>query len=656
VEQRSLLAALAWLGWICTPALGRADEPRPSTAQPAGESAQQSEAPPGGASADSAPAADGAEAADRHRTRYVNFRAGRVDLDAELSELELSDDVVVQVDRYRLTSDRLKLHRGPSGIEVEGDGSVAFCPCPDPPVTIGFDAATVAPPTDLVIEDPTLRVGGVPVLWFPYLWLRSPDRAGLLPPQVAWRGEDGLLMGSGVHLPLGPRDRPAERWTVQLAGAGYLEGGADVQARLDTPQSTTRVRWDHLRETLLAVDAHGASSRADGAASAAWRVDALRGPRASRGSISLEEASRRYDRAEATVAHYGSSVVAGTTLRADSHRAQGLDRLGAAGPRAYLGYTDALGSFGTTDASLTATTVQDAEQGAASLALHRRSFRIDTRPGPLVASAELVHQAVATSTEQDDGAVLSTRGRMVLGLPLVRAFGSGPDPLWHWIEPLVQCGAHHGAHVGNPLDPSWVSDGAVLHAGGGVRTSLGRYGSRGAGSLAFVGGWTGAAGRMTPSVGARASARGRWAQLRADAAWLPERDDALVSLLHARVGKLDSLNLSGYLQGRLHVEPVAARWWLAPDPGHAPSTGWLAPAAPDRDEGWTAGGHLAVPWTSWLASSAAVDHDLTAQQLLAVRGALGYRHRCRCLAAAAWVGHRIGRPGVDAALTVDLVP
>jgi hypothetical protein len=639
------------------PAVGSADEPGPPTVEAVDTSPQQPAAPPGEASADSARGAhDGVEAAEHRRARYVNFRAGRVDLDVELSELKLSDDVVVQVDRYRLTSDCLKLHRGPSGIEVDGDGSVAFCPCPDPPVTIGFQAATVAPPTDLLIEDPTLRVGGVPVLWFPYLWLRSPDRAGLLPPQVAWRGEDGLLMGSGVHLPLGPSDRPAERSVLELAGAGYLEGGADLQARLDTQQSTTRVRWDHLRETLLAVAAHGASSRADGVASAAWRVDAIRGPRASRGSLSLEEASRRYDRAEATVAHYDSRLVAGTTLRADSHRADGLEQLGAAGPRAHLGYTDALGSFGTTDASVMATTIQDAERGAASLALHRRTIRIDTRPGPLVASAELIQQAAATSTEQDDGAVLSSRGRVVLGLPLVRAFGGGGDPLWHWVEPLVEFGACHGAHVGNPLDPTWVRDGAVLNAGGGVQTSLGRYGSRGAGSLALVGGWIGAAGRMTPSVGARASARGRWAQLRADSAWLPERNDALVSLLSVRVGRLDSLNLSGYLQGRLHVEPVQARWWLTPDPVHAPSTGWLAPAAPGRDEGWTAGGNLAVPWTSWLASSVAVDHDLTSERLLAIRGALGYRHRCGCLAAMAWAGHRIGRPGVDAALTVDLVP
>ena len=32
-----------------------------------------------------------------------------------------------------------------------------------------------------VLKQPTLLVGGVPVFWFPYLWLRPPDRVGLLP-------------------------------------------------------------------------------------------------------------------------------------------------------------------------------------------------------------------------------------------------------------------------------------------------------------------------------------------------------------------------------------------------------------------------------------------------------------------------------------------
>src|SRR5690606_3055763 len=103
----------------------------------------------------------------------------------------------------RLTSERLSLTRGPRGIVVDGEGRVAFCRCPEAPVSIGFTSATVAPPTDLLIEQPTVYVGEVPVFWLPYFWLRSKNRLGLLPPKIAYRGGDGLLMGGGVHVPLG---------------------------------------------------------------------------------------------------------------------------------------------------------------------------------------------------------------------------------------------------------------------------------------------------------------------------------------------------------------------------------------------------------------------------------------------------------------------
>src|SRR6187399_606284 len=93
----------------------------------------------------------------------VDFSAGRVEVDVRLNELELSEDVLVVVDRYRLTADELKLGRSDRGIVVDGNGRVAFCRCADPPVSVSFSGATVAPPTDLLIENPALRVWGVPV-------------------------------------------------------------------------------------------------------------------------------------------------------------------------------------------------------------------------------------------------------------------------------------------------------------------------------------------------------------------------------------------------------------------------------------------------------------------------------------------------------------
>ena len=150
------------------------------------------------------------------RGEEVRFAADRLDLDPKLSRLELRGRVFVAFDRYRLTGDRLRIGKTPRGVEVDGTGSVAFCPCVEPPVTVGFTWARIGP-TDLVLQNPVLRVGGVPVFWLPYLWMRSPRRVGLLPINVAWRGDDGLLLGSGVHVPIGERDE------LDVRAAGYLQ-------------------------------------------------------------------------------------------------------------------------------------------------------------------------------------------------------------------------------------------------------------------------------------------------------------------------------------------------------------------------------------------------------------------------------------------------
>jgi hypothetical protein len=219
----------------------------------------------------------------------VQFRADRLELDPELSRLSLQGHVFVAVDRIRLRSDRLSLRETNGAVIVEGSGRVALCGCADPPVTFGFAGATVRPPGDLVLSQPTVRVGGVPVLWLPVLWLRSPERVGLLPLVVAWRGADGLLLGSGVHVPAGDG-------SVDLSGAGYVEGGADVEARVRTARTSSVVRWDRRGSDFFTVDLRG-SGLAPGGGSVSWSADALRGPRALGGPSLLEVVALRDDRA-----------------------------------------------------------------------------------------------------------------------------------------------------------------------------------------------------------------------------------------------------------------------------------------------------------------------------------------------------------------------
>ena len=240
------------------------------------------------------------------REYKVDFEAQRVTVDPDREELELEGNVRVTVGRYRLTSEKLGLTRGPYGVELDGGGRIAFCPCPAPPMSIGFSSVLLAPPTDALISQPTVRIGGVPVLWLPYLWLRSRDQLGLVFPNIEWRGQDGLLVGTGLHVPLARGEPGVAPSTMELSVAGYSAIGARVGGTIFTPNSTSRVAWDHVDESALFVDMHGAVSDRQGA-TVAYRVDAVRGPRARIAPSSLDVAARRYDRAELGVISSGSS-------------------------------------------------------------------------------------------------------------------------------------------------------------------------------------------------------------------------------------------------------------------------------------------------------------------------------------------------------------
>lgn len=574
---------------------------------------------------------------------WLDFRAGRVDIDAENRELSLSRGVVVRVDRYRLTSDHLELHRGPRGIIVDGPGRVAFCPCPDPPVTIGFRSVTVAPPTDMLIEQPTLRLGGVPVMWLPWLWLRSPDRVGVLPPRVAWRGRDGLLAGTGVHVPFGSR-----KTALDLRAAGYFKGGAELEARLSTPATSTLVRWDHLRQSLLAIDAHGADSARSGAV-AAWSVDAVRGARGRYATLGLEEAARRYDRAELALIRARGAGVIGFGAASDAARGGALDRIGAAGPWLHLGAGGALDGAGSADTSLLVTTLHDRAAGDATMATQHGEIELAARPGPIVTTLALGERVDAATTGTAGGLAGLGSARARAELPLQRSWGEG-DPLRHILAPFIEGGGGAVATRDRPFaEPTPIVDGAFTSLVGGVRSWFGRWSSHAGASASAAAGWVGKPGSAEPAVTGLASATHPFAALDGRVAWLPEQRHALVVRTRARLGREDGVHLGGHLDGRLDVEPVAARW-LARDANASPRVGWF------DVPGWSAGGELGVPWTDWLVSAAALDYDVTARELLAVSGSLGYRHRCGCLAVLGWAGHRLGRDGVDAWVTLDLAP
>ena len=223
--------------------------------------------------------------------------------------------------RYRIESESLRLRLTPRGIYVDGSGRVAFCPCAEPPVAIAFSGGRVAPPGDLFVTLPRLEVFGLPVFALPWLWIRAPNRVGLLPPVVAWRGDDGLLAGAGVHLPW--RRSDGLRF-VDVSAAGYVEGGAEIGVRAETPRSTTRFVRDHLVDDRVVLDARGSRPvEAPEVVSVAWEVDAIRGGRGRRGTIDLAAAAEPFDVAAAEAnARVGSALV-GSGLRARGFRSEG---------------------------------------------------------------------------------------------------------------------------------------------------------------------------------------------------------------------------------------------------------------------------------------------------------------------------------------------
>ncbi len=216
----------------------------------------------------------------------MDIHASDVEIDARTREAVLRGDVRVDAPPFHLRSDELRLRRTSRGaVDVEGTGWLRFCPCLGSPLAIRFEEATVAPPGDLILRSPSLEVFGAPVLWLPYFWLRAPEKAGLLPPDVAYRGADGMFLGDGIHVPLRPKDGKS---ALDLRAGGYFEGGAAVEAVARTETTATRLSWDHLRGDGVTVDAHGAVGNGDdagdeavgaGGAILAWDADAIRGAR-----------------------------------------------------------------------------------------------------------------------------------------------------------------------------------------------------------------------------------------------------------------------------------------------------------------------------------------------------------------------------------------
>src|SRR3954463_7707294 len=71
----------------------------------------------------------------------VDVRAENVELDAKTRELDLRGDVRVDSPPFHLRSDALRVQRSAYGVEVDGEGRLAFCPCLGAPLAVRFQHA-----------------------------------------------------------------------------------------------------------------------------------------------------------------------------------------------------------------------------------------------------------------------------------------------------------------------------------------------------------------------------------------------------------------------------------------------------------------------------------------------------------------------------------
>jgi hypothetical protein len=591
----------------------------------------------------------------------VGFSADEVHLDARSQALEASGHVRVDEPPFHLSSEYLRLRRVPIGVELEGSGKLAFCPCLGEPIAVRFTGATVAPPHDVILRNPILEVFGVPLAWAPAFWLRSPGRVGLLPPDVAWRGADGLFAGGGVHLPWRQGDM---LHGLDLRAGTYVEGGAAVDGVVRTTATETHVRWDELRGNAgVAIAAHGATAIANGdrADSVAWEVDALRGARAVQATTDLDAAALPFDRATAQAAWRSDGWTLGSQIRAVAVRGSYVLDDGVAGPVIAIRRSEALGRAGAYDATFEGGQIAGGGFGATSFARGEGGALLATRLGEVGASVAFRGLGDVADDGLRQGVDGAAQIRASASLPLVREYASadGTDPWLHRTEPRLEA-AVLAAHTdgvlvvptGRGAPDSLGAETAWIGAAGWSNT-VGRSGSRAAMDIDVAGGAIGDDGGVRPLLRARATLDGPLLGLRADFARvlrIPSLDAAAqpggALIASARVGPSSGLHLVAHAAERDGVDPYVARA-LVDVPLEAASGFLSAP-------GWTGGADLGVPFGSRITARGGADVDLDAGELVAALGALELHDPCGCVVVRATAAHRIGRDGVDAWVSVDL--
>lgn len=581
--------------------------------------------------------------------------ASSVSFDAGRQEVVLEGDVRVDSPPFHLRSQHVRLRRSGAGpLELEGEGTLGFCPCLGTPLAVTFQGAKVAPPGDLFLERPVLSFFGVPVLWLPAFWLRAPTRPGLLPPDVAYRAADGVYVGLGAHLPW---NAYAGASSLDLRGGVYTRGGGVVDARFFAPTSRTHVRLDHLQDTGVLVDARGHGGRAS--ADLAWDVDVVRGRRALAATTRLDEAARPWDRAAAEGTLSAEGGLARVTFGAlgTIPRGTAFGNVGASGPTvsAAAAHTSRDGKL-QLFADTFGAALSDPLGTAVSFAQTRTRVDVVGGVGPVVARTTARGEATGEATQATRSGLGAVHLRTRLGLPLGRMFGDG---LAHVVEPFVTGGI--GGRTSGPLVGAAtalapisgdVPDVGSLTASLGARSSLGGPGVTS--SMFEVDAAFGAVSlesrRAAPGAFARVTAKARLVGVSLDGAWLrdPHSTESLAyGSGRVRVGPEDGPRL--LLHASFGTAPDASAARRLADGGAAVAGPFLASTTS------SVGGRGVLPLARRVSLMAGGDGDLSARSLLGAFGGVELRDACQCLVLRTFGSHRIGREGVDVWLTLDVL-
>lgn len=593
----------------------------------------------------------------------LRTRAEQVSFDPRQRSLELAGHVRVDSPPFHFTSERITLTRTRYGIEIVGQGSLAFCPCLGTPLAVDFDEAVIAPPGDVILKNPTLRIYRVPVLPLPYFWLRSEAKPGVLPPDIAYRGQDGLFAGGGVHLPWKSRGEP---YALDLRGGGYELRGFVADARLRTPSSSTKLRYDRLpggagatSDDGLLFDARGAVSRDE--LGVAWDADVLRGGRGVASTTELDAAARRWDRATFESAVRGGPFVVSTALRAVTRRGGGLADVDAAGPVATVRASGAAGTAITYDVTLEGGAIRASggapEHRAWSYARAEAGARAVSTLGALEGSLAVrgAGDVAVDATEAGSDRAASARARV--GLPLAKRLGASSDPWVHLVDPFVEAAVVHARGddflgLSAARGASGV-DGTAPVLDAGFSSTIGRWGRREALEVAAAGGGAFGADRdasvMRPLARARLAATLSWLGASADVAAVMDGSApgsrGFAAIGRTRLGPADGPRILANVAARDGVDPVLARALV--DAPLEPASGFLA------REGTTGGAGVVIPWARAFTTSFGADGDATRRELLAARAGIELRDRCGCLTLRIMGAHRLGREGVDVWVALD---